>query len=32
MPALALPPTSAYPTDPTVLEREKLDALVLELR
>lgn len=32
MPALALPPTSAYPSDPTVLEREKLDALYLELR
>lgn len=32
MPALALPPTSAYPSDPTVLERERLDALYLELR
>lgn len=32
MPALALPPTSAYPSDPTVLEREPLDALYLELR
>lgn len=32
MPALALPPTSAYPSDPTALERERLDALYLELR
>jgi hypothetical protein len=32
MPALALPPTSAYPSDPTTLERERLDALYLELR
>ncbi|MFO0016817.1 MAG: hypothetical protein ACK52U_09705 [Synechococcaceae cyanobacterium] len=32
MPALALPPTSAYPSDPTALERAKLDALYLELR
>ena len=29
---MAPPPTSAYPSDPTVLEREKLDALYLELR
>jgi len=27
-----LPPTSAYPSDPTALERERLDALYLELR
>jgi hypothetical protein len=32
MPPLALPPTSAYPSDPTALERERLDALYLELR
>jgi hypothetical protein len=32
MPPLALPPTSAYPIDPTALERERLDALYLELR
>ena len=32
MPPLALPPTTAYPSDPTTLEREKLDALYLELR
>jgi hypothetical protein len=32
MPALALPPTSAYPSDPTALERDRLDALYLELR
>lgn len=32
MPALAPPPTSAYPSDPTVLERDRLDALYLELR
>lgn len=32
MPALALPPTSAYPSDPTALERERLDALYLEMR
>ena len=32
MPSLALPPTSAYPSDPTTLERERLDALYLELR
>ncbi len=31
MPPLALPPTSAYPSDPTALERERLDALYLEL-
>jgi hypothetical protein len=27
-----LPPTSAYPSDPTALKRERLDALYLELR
>ena len=32
MPPLALPPTSAYPSDPKALERERLDALYLELR
>jgi hypothetical protein len=32
MPPLALPPTTAYPSDPTALERERLDALYLELR
>jgi hypothetical protein len=32
MPPLALPPTTAYPSDPTSLERERLDALYLELR
>lgn len=32
MPPLVLPPTSAYPSDPTALERERLDALYLELR
>ena len=32
MAALALPPTSAYPSDPTALERERLDGLYLELR
>ncbi len=32
MPAPALPPTSAYPSDPTTLERDRLDALYLELR
>jgi len=32
MPPLAIPPTSAYPSDPTALERERLDALYLELR
>jgi hypothetical protein len=32
MPPLALPPTSAYPSDPKSLERERLDALYLELR
>jgi hypothetical protein len=32
MPALAPPPTTAYPSDPTALERERLDALYLELR
>ena len=32
MAALVLPPTSAYPSDPTALERERLDALYLELR
>jgi hypothetical protein len=32
MAALALPPTSTYPSDPTALERERLDALYLELR
>ena len=32
MPSLALPPTSAYPSDPKALERERLDALYLELR
>jgi hypothetical protein len=32
MPPLALPPTTAYPSDPKALERERLDALYLELR
>jgi hypothetical protein len=32
MPSLALPPTSAYPKDPAALERDRLDALYLELR
>ena len=32
MPALVLPPTSAYPTDPPVLERERLGALYLAMR
>ena len=32
MPPLALPPTTAYPSDPTALDRERLDALYLELR
>ena len=32
MPALALPPTSAYPSDPKALERDRLDGLYLELR
>jgi hypothetical protein len=32
MAALVLPPTSAYPSDPTALERDRLDALYLELR
>jgi hypothetical protein len=32
MPSLALPPTTAYPSDPTALERDRLDALYLELR
>ena len=32
MPSLDLPPTSAYPSDPKALERERLDALYLELR
>ena len=32
MPPLALPPTSAYPSHPKALERERLDALYLELR
>lgn len=32
MPALAVPPTTAYPSDPSLLERERLDALYLELR
>jgi hypothetical protein len=32
MPALALPPTSAYPSDPRAFEREGLDALYLKLR
>ena len=32
MPPLALPPTTAYPSDPKSLERERLDALYLELR
>jgi hypothetical protein len=32
MPSLALPPTTAYPSDPTALERERLEALVRELR
>jgi len=32
MPAPALPPTSAYPSDSTTLERDRLDALYLELR
>lgn len=32
MPALAPPPTTAYPSDPTKLERDRLDALYLELR
>ncbi len=32
MPPLALPPTTAYPSDPKPLERERLDALYLELR
>ncbi|MCE2837849.1 MAG: hypothetical protein ACK5QQ_04275 [Cyanobacteriota bacterium] len=27
-----MPPTSAYPSDPTTLERDRLDALYLELR
>lgn len=27
-----MPPTSAYPSDPTALKRERLDALYLELR
>lgn len=30
--AVALPPTSAYPSDPAPLERERLEALYLELR
>lgn len=32
MPAVALPPTSAFPSDPSALERDQLDALYLELR
>jgi hypothetical protein len=32
MPAPALPPTTAYPSDPTTLGRDRLDALYLELR
>jgi hypothetical protein len=32
MPALALPPTSAYPSDPTALERDRLNEIYLELR
>jgi len=32
MPPPALPPTTAYPSDPKPLERERLDALYLELR
>ncbi|MCX5959710.1 MAG: hypothetical protein NT053_07725 [Cyanobacteria bacterium] len=32
MPPLALPLTTAYPSDPTALDRERLDALYLELR
>ena len=32
MPPLAIPPTSAYPSDPTALERERLNVLYLELR
>jgi hypothetical protein len=32
MPAVALPPTTAYPSDPSVLKRDQLDALYLQLR
>lgn len=32
MPVLALPPTSAFPSDPTALERDRLDEIYLELR
>ncbi len=32
LPPQALPTTSAHPSDPTGLERERLDAVYLELR
>ena len=32
MAVLVLPPTSAYPSDPTALERDRLDVLYQELR